>query len=288
MLKHFFRVQLTRPLWIALCFCALFKPVGAETLYFAPLPMEEPEVIIKQFKPMLTYLEQRLGVTIEIRYASSYSETLERIQKGEIDLAYLGPLPYIILREKFPEATPLVHFLENTGLPTYTCALISAGDPLPKKISGKTFALTQPLSTCGYLATDGLLKNVKSTLSDNKFRYVDKHDEVALSIARGDYQFGGIKTAIAKKYAHLGIKILAETKPLPSFALIANGKKVSAARQTEIRGLLTTLQPAGADKALLSTWGSAIKNGSIPAKDGDYDEVKQLRRSAHIPMQGNF
>lgn len=265
-----------------------YRPLLAQTLYFAPLPMEQPEEVIKQFKPLLDYLERRLGTKIEIRYSTSYGEILERFRTGQIDLAYLGPLPYVSLRENYPQAEPLVHFLEKNGQATYSCALIGAGAKLTKPLSGKTFALTQPLSTCGFLAVDGMLRERGEKLENQRFRYLDKHDEVALAVASGDFDFGGMKTAIAQRYAHLGVSVLAETAPLPAFALIANSRRLSAQRIEELRQALTSLDAKGRDQALLATWGAQLRHGAIVASDADYDVVRRLRRQASIPEKGNF
>lgn len=262
--------------------------VMAETLYFAPLPMEQPEEVVKQFKPMLAYLENQLGVTIEIRYSTSYQDVLNKFQKGEVDFAYLGPLPYVTLRDKFAQAVPLAHFLEKSGKPSYTCAIISAGAPLSNGLKTKKFALTQALSTCGYLSTDGLLHKAGSSLEQNKYRYLGKHDAVAEAVASGEFDYGGIKTAIAKNYEHLGVKVLSETAPIPSFALIANGKRLSPARIDALRTALVRLKPEGADKALMAEWGTNLRFGSVEAKDSDFDVVRQLRRKTDIPEKGNF
>lgn len=264
------------------------RPLLAQTLYFAPLPMEQPEEVVKQFKPMLDYLEKRLGTKIEIRYSTSYAEILERFRTGQLDLAYLGPLPYVSLRDNYPQAEPLVHFLEKNGQATYSCALISAGAKLTKPLRGKTFALTQPLSTCGFLAVDGMLRERGEKLDNQRFRYLDKHDEVALAVASGDFEFGGVKTAIAQRYAHLGITILAETPPLPAFALIANSRRMSAQRIEELRQVLTGLDAKGRDQAVLATWGPQLRQGAITARDADYDVVRRLRQQASIPEKGNF
>jgi phosphonate transport system substrate-binding protein len=273
--------------WIGAAIFAM-SPAMAETLYFAPLPMEQPEEVVKQFKPMLNYLERQLGVTIEIRYSSSYEDVLAKFQQGQVDFAYLGPLPYVTLRERFNQAVPLVHFVEKSGKPTYTCALISAGETVTNGMKGKKIALTQALSTCGYLSTDGLLHKAGSGLDQNKYRYLGKHDAVAEAVARGDYEFGGIKTAIANKYEGLGVKVLAETAPLPSFALIANGQRLSPARIDALRDSLARLKPETTDKTLMADWGSSLRFGSTVAKDSDFDVVRQLRRRADIPEKGNF
>lgn len=250
----------------------------AEPIRFAPLPMERPEEVVKQFKPMLTYLEGQLGTKIEITYSTSYAEILEKFRKGEVDLAYLGPLPYVALRKDFAQAEPVVHFLEKSGKATYTCALISAGEALPNKARDRRFALTQPLSTCGYLSTDDLVRKAGSTLEANRYRYLGKHDEVALAVARGDFDYGGMKTAIARNFAHLGITVLAETAPLPSFALIANHQSLSKERIEALRKLLMT-----SDSKTAKDWGDSLRNGAIPAADRDYDVVRQLRSLAKIP-----
>jgi phosphonate transport system substrate-binding protein len=265
-------------------------PAHAETdtLYFAPLPMEQPETVVKQFKPLLNYLEQKLGVTIVIRYSSSYNEILERFRTGQIDLAYLGPLPYVTLRENFPEAEPLVHFLESNGEPSYTCALISAGAGLPQAGIKKTFALTQPLSTCGYLTTDSLLRQQRTSLSKQSFRYLHKHDEVAQAVARGDYDYGGLKTSIARNYRHLGIRILAESPALPSFALIANARRVPPERIAQIRKLLTSLEPREGDRVLMQDWGKQLRHGAVPAKDTDYLTIRKMHQNTSIPTEDNF
>lgn len=267
----------------------LIQPAAyAETLYFAPLPMEQPEEVVKNFKPMLSYLEKKLGVAIQIKYSTSYAEILEQFRLGQIDIAYLGPLPYVTLRDGYPQARPVVHFLEKSGQATYTCALISAGGALPRNMSKQRIALTQPLSTCGYLSTDNLIHKAGSEMKNNRYRYLDKHDEVALAVARGDFDFGGLKTAIAKKYAHLGIKVLSETAPLPSFALIANTRRMSPDTINALREALTTLEPAGKDQMLMSDWGGNLRYGSVMASNEDFDVVRQLRRSTQIPEKGNY
>lgn len=276
-------------LWLALLLAPLWAK--AETFVFAPLPMEQPDTVVAQVRPMLNYLEKALDANFRIDYSSSYEEILEKFRQGRIDLVYLGPLPYVALKEKFAPAVPVVHFLEKSGKPSYTCAIVTAGNTVSlARMRGQRFALTQPLSTCGYLATDGLLQKVGNSLENNKYRYVDKHDEVALAVARGDFDAGGMKTAIAQKYAHLGVTVVAETAPLPSFALIANASKLSGKRIETIRAALAALKPLDnpADRETTRNWGENVKYGTVDARDQDYDPVRQLRRRANIPTQGNF
>jgi phosphonate transport system substrate-binding protein len=247
--------------------------------------METPYTVASQWKPLLAYLEKSLGVTLEIDYSASNAEIVTKLQAGKLDLAYLGPLPYVTLKKTFPAAEPVVIFHEKDGHPTYTCALaVSVESTLNlKALKGRTVALTQPLSTCGYFATQGLLGQLGSSLEANHYRYLGQHDEVALAVVRGEFDVGGLKTSIARKYVHLGLVVQAESAPLPGLALVANGNRVSAERLAQIRQALLD-----APDEIRQQWGENLRYGVTPASDSDYAGMRQVPMPAHIPNQGNF
>lgn len=263
--------------------------LAGKTVRFAPLPMENRETVVKQFRPMTDYLQQCLGISIEYVYADSYADILEKFRNGEIDLAYQGPLPYVELRASHPLAEPLVHFKEASGQAAYTCALAGFADSVfsLNGLADKTVALTQPLSTCGYLSANGLLRRHGSGLENNRYRYLGKHDAVALAVVQGEFAVGGLKTAIARKYAHLGLTILDQTAPLPSFALVANKATLKPALLDRIRQALLAIDPVR-DRAMLAGWGDNIRYGALPADNANYDVVRELLGDVKIPDQGNY
>jgi len=263
-----------------------FARAGEDSLTFAPLPMEAPEVVVGQWKPFLNYLERKLGIRLRIDYSQSNEEILEKFRTGKLDLAYLGPLPYVVLKEGFPAAIPVVQFNEADGQPAYSCAVVALAERKldMRKIRSMQVALTQPLSTCGYLSAEGLLRQSGGTLEKNRYRYLAMHDAVALAVVRGDYDAGVLKSAISRKYVHLGLTTLAETPPLPSLALVANSTRVSAETVERLRTALLE-----ADSAVRAGWGDNIRHGAVPAADKDYDPVRTLLRDQRrIPPKGNF
>ncbi len=242
---------------------------------FAPLPMENRETLVKQFEPMLQFLEKRLQRPIEMVYSGSYAEIIDRFVAGTIDLAYLGPLPYVELRARYPQAEPLVHFNEKSGKPMYTCAIVTMADSAIDlgSLSGSRIALTQPLSTCGYLSVSGMLRERGSNLEDNSYSYLDQHDTVALAVVRGEYAAGGLKTAIARKYSHLGLVIAAETPELPGFGLIANRATLSGVTVQALRESLTAAPVRNP------------RHGAVTASDEDYEPVRRLQGGTVIPTR---
>lgn len=264
---------------------ALASPASAETLKFAPLPMESPETVAGQWKPLLEYLKKSVGIELVIDYSTSNDEILGKFEAGKLDLAYLGPLPYLRLKDRFPQARPLVIFHEADGRPSYTCALVVAADSdlRPEQLTGRKIALTQPLSTCGFFSISGLLQQAGIRLEEARYRYLGPHDAVALAVAGGEFDAGGLKSAIARKYTSLGLRIIAETAPLPGLALVANGARVSEERMEAIRRALLA-----ADETVRKNWGDNIRHGLSAAVDEDYAGARKLPYRDPIPTQGNF
>ncbi len=290
-----------RNVWLCSLFLLLFFGIAAaetsnnavaekSVLHFAPLPMENREAVYKQFEPMRVYLEKITGKKIVFKYFDNYAYLIDSFINGDVDLTYLGPLPYVKLRSRYSAAEPLVTFREVSGKDGYTCSLIALPENQLQlsEITEKKVALTQPLSTCGYLSVNGLLEKHGTNLEKNRYRYLGRHDAVALAVVRSEFDIGGVKTEIAHKYSHLDLKILEETDILPGFALVSNSTTVNRETAETIRKSFSALQPDGKDREMLSVWGKKLANGTVPATDKQYDIIRRLIGDVVIPEKGNF
>lgn len=247
-----------------------------DTFIFSPLPTEDKKTLYNTFYPMISYLEKKLNKKIIFEYSDSYDEILKKFETNKIDLVYLGPLPYIELSNRCSCAIPLVNFKNSEGYTFYTCSFVSFLQN--KKFD--TIALTQPLSTCGYLAVNYLLKN---RLKEKKYAYLGRHDLVALEVLKGNFDAGGIQTSIAKKYHHLGLEILSKTPDLPTFALIANSKTLDIDEINAVKRALIY-----ANKSEIKTWGKPISYGAKSTKDSFYNNLRKMTKNLSIPQKGNF
>lgn len=250
--------------------------IAREGFTFAPLPMEDRQSVYNAFYPMVKYLENRLNISITFVYYDNYEEIIKKIAEGKVDLAYLGPLPYVALREKFNDVIPLVTFKDKEGQSSYTCSLVTSMHTLKKE----KVALTQPLSTCGYLSVNTLLEK---NLEHYNYRYLGRHDLVALKVLQGEFDIGGLKSDIAKHFYHLGLEEIAITKPLPMFSLVANTQKIDQKRLEEISNALISV-----DEKELSTWGEAIRYGVKRADDTQYDAIREMKKDVTISTKDNF
>jgi len=261
-----------------------------EAIRFAPLPMKSIESMTREYLPFMDFLKSKLNSPVELVYTKSYQELISSFIQGEIDVAYLGPLPYVILKEAFPESTPVALFLDSEGKSTATCALVEfAGNKVDlQSTNQKQVALTQPFSTCGYLAVESMLNQTGLSLEDAPFRYefIDGHSAVAEQVILGHDQLGGLKTQIAEQYHHLGLRVLQETEPMPSFLFIANGKTLSPEKIAEIQNLLLSVKPLENPHDFETThlWSSKIKYGAILATDSQYNSVRERWKHTKIDL----
>ena len=244
-----------------------------DVLVFAPLPMVDRTKVYNTFYPMIQLLEKKLNKKIEIFYSGDYEQILDEFKKSKIDIAYLGPLPYVKLKESYESVYPMVHFKDQTGSSLYTCSFVR----FLNNTKIERIALTQPLSTCGYLSVNNLLNN---KLENYKYKYLGKHDEVALSILRGDFDAGGLKTSVAKEYFHLGLEEISQTPNLPGFALVGNSNNLSLEYLEEIKKSLLEIE-----KETYSKWDKDIKYGVEPASDADYENLRKMMKNVVIPTK---
>ena len=251
---------------------------GSEKIKFAPLPMYKSELVIKHYQGMLDYLSKKLGVEFEIVYYADYAKLLEAIEKGEVAMAHLGPLPYAALLNRTKTPKPLVQFLDAKGLDHYTCSLVTLKKSCADK-QGNLFAkvaLTQKFSTCGYLATSEMVQKYGVTLDALESYYSGTHSHVILDLLLAKASVGSVRTSEFTSYEHLGIKELERSQSYPGFLLVGTSS-MSEALALQIQEVLVSLKPLEnkEDAQLTKEWGTNVKYGAIKAASEPYEEIAQ-------------
>jgi len=249
--------------------------------------MVTERILKHSFEPFAEYLSQQTNRPIELVLEKNYRTLLDKLLADKIDLAYLGPLPFVYLTQQDPSFVPLVRFVDKTGHSTYTCCLAKfRGDHIDLDSDRPLLiSLTQPYSTCGYLMSEKMLNRHHYSLSDGSYIYSGNHSESALDVLRGATQVAGLKTSIAEKYHHLGLQVVEQSPPLPGFVLIANPRTVPEEQINKIRSRLLALDPQHADRdaEITHLWGEAIRYGATEVHTGDYDVIRDLLQQVAIP-----
>lgn len=246
----------------------------ARVIRFGPLPIYKSEIVLQQHKGLFDHLSEKLGLHFEIVYFTEYTDLIEAIKTQKVDIAHLGPLPYAKLLQEPSGSRPIVKFLNEEGGSTYTCSLLSPQDVTFETAIKGPIVLPQPLSTCGLLSVNYLLKKRDLNLFDLEYYHVKTQSRVALDLLLGNATLGGARTSVFNQYAHLGLTKIDSTFPLPGFLWVASAALPQALLQ-EIQVTLALLNPTHnpAHAAMMQTWGEEFRHGAVLASEENGDRL---------------
>jgi len=270
---------------LLLCFVASVLIGGlvraAEPIRFAPLPVENRDLTVRTYLGLVAHLERQLGRPVTLLYFDRHDEVIDRFVAGQLDLAVVGPLPYVMMRRQQAATEPLVFFREPAGNTAYHCALIVAAGTPPRlaDLRHKRIGLTQRMSTCGYLGANAILiKQAGFSLAKADYRYLGSHEKVVRAVAAGTVDVGVVKEEYARKYATLGLQVLALSEAVPPLTLVGNRATLGEATLKSIRQLLPAT-PA----EVYRQWGGSIQHGMEAADDAAFAALRAFGDPEAIP-----
>jgi len=254
------------------------------TLKVALLPDEDASTVIKNNKPLKDYLEKALAKKVELVVTTDYSSMIEAMRHGRIDLAYFGPLSYVMAKSKSDiEAFAAI---VKKGSTTYQGVVIGnaeAGVKTIADIKGKDVAYGDPASTSSHLipksilAADGLKDGV-----DYKEHFVGAHDAVALIVQNGKAQAGGLSRPIFESLLEKGViksdkvNVITYSKPFSQYPWTMRSD-LTPALKAKIKEAFYTAK----DDSILKPFKA---QGFAPMADKDYDVVRDLAKILNLDL----
>ena len=262
-------------LTFAVCAHAAPDP-DPETLKVALLPDENASTIIKNNQGLKDYLETQLGKKVELIVTTDYSSMIEAMRHGRLDLAYFGPLSYVLARQK-SEIEPFAA-LKVKGSTTYQSVVIAntaSGVKTIADIKGKDVAYGDTASTSSHLIPKSVLAEGGLMAGrDYKEHFVGSHDAVALAVQNGHAQAGGLsrpifESLVERKIVSLDkVKVLAYSKPFPQYPWTMRSNLKPELKE-KIRNAFLSLK----DPAVLKPFKA---EAFAPITDQQYDVVRDL------------
>lgn len=191
----------------------------AKALVFGVVPQQGPMDMIKDWQPVITYLENVTGEKIVLKVERSIPEFEKVLYSGGYDIAYMNPYHYVVAHKcqgyeaRIRDEKNIVGILvtqKNSGLNDVA------------SLKGKQFLFPAPDAFAATLLTKyELLKKYGIDVNkEKKYRYVNSHDSVYKGVARniGDVG-GGIERTfnnLEDKETKDALMILYKTKAYPS------------------------------------------------------------------------
>jgi phosphonate transport system substrate-binding protein len=253
-----------------------------DKLMVALLPDENAATVIKNNEALKAHLESTLGKKIELVVTTDYSSMIEAMRHGRLDLAYFGPLSYVLAKQK--SEIEAFAALEKHGRSTYQAVVIAnkdAGISDIADIKGKDVAYGDVASTSSHLIPKSMLaeKGLEAKRDYNE-HFVGSHDAVAIAVQNGKAQAGGLSKPIFESLVKRGmisldkVTVLEESKPFPQYPWTMRSD-LAPGLKTKIRSAFYDLK----DPAVLKPFKA---DGFSPIDDKAYDVVRDLGRILNL------
>ena len=247
-----------------------------DMLKVALLPDENAGTVIKNNQPLKEYLETTLGKKVELVVTTDYSSMIEAMRHGRLDLAYFGPLSYVLARQK-SEIEPFAA-LKSKGSTTYQSVVIAnvaSGVKSIADVKGKNVAFGDKASTSSHLIPKSVLaeKGFEAGRDYNE-HFVGSHDAVAMAVQNGHAQLGGLSRPIFESLVErrvvdpAKVAVLEYSKPVPQYPWTLRSNLKPELKE-KIRGAFLAIK----DPAILKPFKA---EGFDIITDKHYDVIRDL------------
>lgn len=274
---------------LAVAPAASAEDYNPDTLKVALLPDENAATVIQDNKPLEAYLEGSLGKEIELVVTTDYSSMIEAMRFGRIDVAYFGPASYTIAKEKMAgqdfDIAPFAGRLKD-GATTYQSVIIAnveSGIESFEDIKGTGIdvGFGDPASTSSHFAPKyTMMQKGIMPAEDYTSNHLGAHDAVAVNVARGNAQVGGLSRPILESMIDREminpdeIVVLGYSDPLPQYPWVLRTDMASELQQA-VREAFYALEPGTEEAdAVLGPFGA---DGFAEMTDADYDIIRDIR-----------
>lgn len=214
------------------------------------VPNQSPDKIKAKYEPFKNYLEQKLGMEVELFVANNYAGVVEAMVSDKLDVAYFGGLTYVQAKQR-ANVHPIVTEIDSeTKTTKYYSLIITQADSKLEKVSdlkGKTFAFGDISSTSGSLYPRIMLDQASLKVPDDftNVIYTGKHDATALAVQNGKVDAGGLEGRILNKLVAEGkvdktkIKILAKSDFIEGYPWVVQDSMDKALEQKIVNAFLS-------------------------------------------------
>ena len=165
------------------------RPQFTDRCAFGLASMQEVETARKPLAQFVTWIGERAQVALSTKFLDSYENLAKKVRAGEIDVAWLPPVVYVLLeRAQLVDAMVSNH---RAGQAAFHGVLLVRSDAPTHSLDGlrgSRVAWVDPLSASGYvipriqLAMLGV--DPRKTFSEERF--VGSHDAAVRAVACGD------------------------------------------------------------------------------------------------------
>ena len=166
------------------------------------IPDESPTELARKAAPLISYLEQKLGMAVEFTPVSDYAASVEALANKQVDLAWFGDFTFVQASVRSGgKAVPLVQRAEDEQFRSVFITSNPAINTLVD-IKGRTLSFGSPSSTSGHLMPRSALLdvNINPDKDLKRVAYSGAHDATIVAVAAGKVDAGALNISVWEKF----------------------------------------------------------------------------------------
>jgi|SRR3989338_6278686 len=256
------------------------------------IPADDAEQMLRDYKPIRLYLEEKLGIPVEITVTSDYTAAIEAMRSKHIEMAWFGPFSYILAADVAGGEAIVNGVRRSDGKSDYHSIIVTRSDSGIKTwadLKGKSFAFVDPASTSGNLIPRKMLME-NGINPDKDFKtvyYAGTHNAVELAIANKKVDAGAdsdnsYATMVAEGQIDPKVNKIIYTSPSIPGSPIAVRNDLPQDLKQKIKNALITMDEQTIHK--VSGWGNIAKYKEV--KDSDYDIIRETAKILGMNITG--
>lgn len=264
---------------LALALASVTAAAAPEPLVLGIHPYLPAAELQRRFAPLAAELGRAAGRPVTVRVGRNYAEHVEAAGMDALDVAYMGPVPYVRMVERHGRK-PLLARQEVDGQPWLRGEIVVRSDsPIASlaQLRGKRFAFGDPESTMSHVVPARMLGAAGVPERDlAHVGFLGAHRNVALAVLAGDYDAGAIKDEVFREYAPRGLRSIATSPRVPDHLFVVSARLAPDLVDT-LRAALLALGDSARGRAILEAVHPGM-SALAPVRDSDYDALRALIR----------
>jgi phosphonate transport system substrate-binding protein len=243
------------------------------------------------YQSLTTVLAKELNCPVNLIVTDNYTNEIEAMKAGKIDVGEFGPLGYIFAHA-IAGAQPVAVFADKNRKPvTYTAAIwVPAGSSIQAvaELKGKTVAFADPGSTSGNLLPRyAIIKSGLDPDKDVKIEFAGGHPQSLLALVNGKVDAGEINSqqqataTAAHQFDASKYRMIWQSAPIQNDPITVRGS-LSPAFKAAVKKALLKMTPA--ELKLVDAELGVDSGPMVAAQDSLYNPIRSVINAEHLKI----
>ncbi|MDB5727256.1 MAG: putative ABC-type phosphonate transport system, periplasmic component PhnD [Noviherbaspirillum sp.] len=172
-----------------------------QVLRVSAIPDEAPTELQRKFKPLGSYLEQKLGMKVEFVPVTDYAASVEGLINNKLDMVWFGGFTFV--QAKMRSNGKVIPIVQREEDEKFKSVFITTSKSINKleDLKGKTFSFGSESSTSGHLMPRFYLLGAKINPDTDMKRiaFSGAHDATVAAVAGGKVDAGVVNISVWEK-----------------------------------------------------------------------------------------